>query len=91
MSNSGLVVTWPQPSLEPESSEEIGGRKVDNVQSVKPDFLASANPGCTLQILKILHRCGITLSAARSVEILDASIRGGGLNRESGSSRIGLR
>jgi glycolate oxidase iron-sulfur subunit len=62
--------------VEPESSEEIGARKVDNVLSVKPDFLASANPGCTLQIQKLLRERGLTLRAAHPVEILDASIAG---------------
>jgi glycolate oxidase iron-sulfur subunit len=62
--------------VEPESSEEIGARKVDNVLSVRPDFLASANPGCTLQIQKLLRKRGQTLSAAHPIEILDASIAG---------------
>jgi glycolate oxidase iron-sulfur subunit len=62
--------------VEPESSEEIGARKADNVLSVKPDFLASANPGCTLQIQKILRQRGRTLFAAHPIEILDASISG---------------
>jgi glycolate oxidase iron-sulfur subunit len=62
--------------VEPESSEEIGARKVDNVLSVRPDFLASANPGCTLQIQKLLRARGLTLRAAHPVEILDAAIAG---------------
>jgi glycolate dehydrogenase iron-sulfur subunit len=60
--------------VQPESSEEIGARKVDNVLSVKPDFLASANPGCTLQIQKLLRQQGLTLPAAHPIQILDASI-----------------
>ena len=62
--------------VEPESSEEIGSRKVGNVLSAAPDLLASANPGCTLQIQKILRQRGRTLPAAHPIEILDASIRG---------------
>ena len=62
--------------VEPESSEEIGARKADNVLAVRPDFLASANPGCTLQIQKILRQRGQTLPAAHPIEILDASIAG---------------
>ncbi|HLN59631.1 MAG TPA: heterodisulfide reductase-related iron-sulfur binding cluster [Thermoanaerobaculia bacterium] len=62
--------------VEPEASEEIGVRKADNVLSVKPDLLASGNPGCTLQIQKILRERGIKLRAAHPVEILDASISG---------------
>ncbi|HYR46491.1 MAG TPA: heterodisulfide reductase-related iron-sulfur binding cluster [Thermoanaerobaculia bacterium] len=62
--------------VEPESSEEIGARKADNVLSVAPDLLASANPGCTLQIQKILRQRGRTLPAAHPIQILDASIAG---------------
>jgi glycolate oxidase iron-sulfur subunit len=62
--------------VEPDSSEEIGDRKVENVLSVAPDFLASANPGCTLQIQKLLRQRGRNLPAAHPIEILDASIAG---------------
>ncbi len=62
--------------FEPAAAHEIGDRKVDNVVSVKPDLLASANPGCTLQIQSILRQRGATLAAAHPIEILDASIAG---------------
>jgi glycolate oxidase iron-sulfur subunit len=61
---------------EPASADEIGARKADNVLSTRPDLIASANPGCTLQIQKILRERGIELSAAHPIEILDASLRG---------------
>lgn len=60
----------------PQSSDEIGRRKADRVLSVKPDFLASANPGCTLQIRRLLGEHGATLPMAHPVEILDASFAG---------------
>jgi glycolate oxidase iron-sulfur subunit len=63
--------------IQPESADEIGARKVANVLSTKADLLASANPGCTLQIQKILRESGRKLRAAHPIEILDASIRGG--------------
>jgi glycolate oxidase iron-sulfur subunit len=62
--------------LESESADEIGARKADHVLSTRPDLLASANPGCTLQIRKILRERGIELPAAHPIEILDASIAG---------------
>ena len=62
--------------FEPESAREIGERKADNVLSVLPELLASANSGCTLQIQSILRRRGLTLAAAHPIEILDASISG---------------
>ncbi len=43
---------------------------------VAPDVVASANPGCTLQLQAIARERGVTLNAALPVEILDAAIRG---------------
>ena len=62
--------------FQPESAHEIGERKVDNVTSVNADLLASANPGCTLQIQSILRERGAELRAAHPIEILDAAING---------------
>jgi len=46
------------------------------VLKTRADLLASANPGCTLQIGKLLRERGIALAAAHPIEILDASIAG---------------
>ena len=61
---------------EPEASDAIGARKVDNVLSTGAQLLAAANAGCTLQIQKLLRARGATLPAAHPIEILDAAIRG---------------
>jgi glycolate oxidase iron-sulfur subunit len=60
----------------PESSDEIGRRKAANVLATKPDLLASANPGCTLQLKRLLGERGATLPMAHPIEILDASFSG---------------
>jgi glycolate oxidase iron-sulfur subunit len=60
--------------VEPESAEEIGERKVDSVLAAGADVLASANPGCLLQIGKHARRRGARLPAYHPIEILDASI-----------------
>ncbi|GAC1618887.1 MAG: heterodisulfide reductase-related iron-sulfur binding cluster [Vulcanimicrobiaceae bacterium] len=60
--------------FEPEAAAEIGERKVDNVLTVVPDVLASANPGCTLQITSLLAKRGKDLLAAHPIEILDAAL-----------------
>src|ERR1019366_5622222 len=41
--------------FEPASAHEIGVRKADDVAAVAPDILASANPGCTMQIQSIMR------------------------------------
>jgi glycolate oxidase iron-sulfur subunit len=61
--------------IEPHSAAEIGARKADNVLAVEADVLASANPGCTLQISAILEERGRPLLAAHPIEILDAALR----------------
>jgi glycolate oxidase iron-sulfur subunit len=62
--------------MEPEAADEIGERKVTNVLSTRAELLAAANPGCVLQIRKLLRARGVDLPAAHPIEILDASICG---------------
>jgi glycolate oxidase iron-sulfur subunit len=65
--------------FQPESADEVGERKVAAVLRTRPELLASANPGCTLHIQRLLRAKGIELRAAHPIEIVDASIRGVGL------------
>jgi glycolate oxidase iron-sulfur subunit len=61
-----------------ESASEIGRRKAENVLSTKAEILASANPGCTLHIERILRERGATVRTAHPIEILDWAMRRGG-------------
>ena len=65
--------------FEVESASEIGHRKAESVLSTKADLLASANPGCTLHIQRMLRERGSALRAAHPIEILDWSISGSGI------------
>jgi glycolate oxidase iron-sulfur subunit len=56
----------------PDAGAELGRRKVANVTSVRPDALATANPGCLLQIRR--HLSGLPMF--HPIELLDASLRG---------------
>jgi glycolate oxidase iron-sulfur subunit len=67
--------------FQPESAHEVGVRKVDNVMRVAPDLVASANPGCTLQMQSILRERGVELRAAHPIELLDAAISGRAMSR----------
>lgn len=60
--------------VEPQSAQEIGARKIDDVLSVHADMVASANPGCTLQMSALLRQRGIVLPMFHPIEILDNSI-----------------
>jgi glycolate oxidase iron-sulfur subunit len=62
--------------VEVEASSEIGRRKVENLLATQAPVVASANPGCTLHMQRLLRERGLSIAAAHPIEILDASIRG---------------
>jgi glycolate oxidase iron-sulfur subunit len=79
--------------LQPETASQLGSRKVDNLLSTGAQAVASANPGCLLQLISGLRRRGLkTMPAFHMVELLDASVRGESsealLRGKSGESRI---
>ena len=62
--------------VEPEPAGQLGDRKVDRIDAVHPDIVATANPGCTLQMSAAARRAGHAWPIRHPIEILDASIRG---------------
>jgi glycolate oxidase iron-sulfur subunit len=62
--------------VEPEAAEQLGDRKVGHIDAVDPDVVATANPGCTLQMTAAARRRGRRWPILHPIEILDASIRG---------------
>jgi glycolate oxidase iron-sulfur subunit len=63
--------------LQPETAQELGNRKVENLLTANADAVVSANPGCLLQIMSGMRRRGLkAMPAFHIVELLDASIRG---------------
>lgn len=63
--------------LQPETANELGNRKVDNLITTGAQAVISANPGCLLQLKSGLRRRGLNaMPAFHIVELLDASIRG---------------
>jgi glycolate oxidase iron-sulfur subunit len=59
--------------LEPEMSSELRRRKTDAVVSTSADVVASANPGCTMQIVAGLHEIGSPMQVLHPIQILDRS------------------
>jgi glycolate oxidase iron-sulfur subunit len=57
--------------LEPEMSSELRRRKTDAVASTGADVVASANPGCTMQIAAGLREIRSPMQVLHPVEILD--------------------
>jgi glycolate oxidase iron-sulfur subunit len=72
--------------VQPNAARDLGARKVNHIAIVQPDVVATANPGCTLQIAAVAAQLGQTMSVLHPIELLDASMRGAepGKVRESG-------
>jgi glycolate oxidase iron-sulfur subunit len=61
--------------LQPETASELGRQKVTNLLNTQADLIASANPGCSLQIQKHLQEANSTVKLLHPIELLDYSIR----------------
>ncbi|MDJ0516145.1 MAG: (Fe-S)-binding protein [Trichodesmium sp. MO_231.B1] len=68
--------------LQPEVAEELGQQKVENLLNTGAELIASANPGCSLQIKKHLELQGKKMTLMHPMELLDYSIRGVKLQRK---------
>ena len=62
--------------VQPAPARQLGERKVKNIAATEPDVVATANPGCTLQIASIAADTGQPLRVMHPIELIDASIRG---------------
>ncbi len=63
--------------LQPDTANQLGDRKVENLLTTGAAAVLSANPGCLLQLMNGLRRRGLKeMPTFHMVELLDASIRG---------------
>lgn len=62
--------------LEPEAARPLGDRKFELLQGGTPDVIATANPGCRLQLASAARRAGRVVTLLHPVELIDMSIRG---------------
>jgi len=62
--------------VEPDTARQLGDRKAVHINAVQPDIVATANPGCMLQMSAAGARRGHSWPIRHPIEILDASIRG---------------
>ncbi len=61
--------------LQPETANELGRQKVNNLVNTGAMIIASANPGCTLQIAKHLELQGQQIQIFHPIELIDFAIR----------------
>jgi glycolate oxidase iron-sulfur subunit len=62
--------------VQPEPAAELGERKARNIAALKPDIIATGNPGCMLQIAAAGRRLGYKWEIVHPIELLDRSING---------------
>jgi glycolate oxidase iron-sulfur subunit len=62
--------------VQPEPAAQLGARKVRHIAALSPDMIATANPGCTLQIAAAARRAGYEWPIFHPIELIDASIHG---------------
>jgi glycolate oxidase iron-sulfur subunit len=62
--------------VEPEPAAQLGERKARHIATLRPDMIATGNPGCTLQIASAARRLGHDWPIVHPIELLDRSIRG---------------
>jgi glycolate oxidase iron-sulfur subunit len=62
--------------VQPEAAEALGERKARHIAALAPDVIATANPGCLLQIAAAGRRAGHEWRIVHPIELIDASIKG---------------
>ncbi len=62
--------------VQPEPAAALGARKARHIAALDPDMIATANPGCTLQISAAARVLGYKWPVFHPIQLLDASIRG---------------
>ena len=66
-------------TLEPELSRTVLAPKIERLLADPPDVLATANPGCVMQLGAGLRAAGTRIPVRHPVELLDQSYRAAGL------------
>ena len=62
--------------LQPEVAAELGQMKAKNLVKTGATMIASANPGCSLQIQQALEKQGEAIALMHPIQLLDRSMRG---------------
>src|SRR2546423_11666599 len=73
--------------VEARTAAELGDRKAGHVRATGADAYASGNPGCLVQVTAALRRAGHPTPAFHPIELVDASIRGVGVEELLAAAR----
>ena len=61
---------------QPEMSERLGRRKMDNIAATGAEMVVTGNVGCILQIARKIKERGSPMRIAHPVDLLDRAYRG---------------
>ncbi len=61
--------------VQPETAEQLLQRKLEHVESTKAQVLATANPGCLLQILNGARERGMDIETKHPISLLAEAYR----------------
>jgi glycolate oxidase iron-sulfur subunit len=61
---------------QPEMSERLGRRKMDNIEATGAKIVATGNVGCILQIARKIKERGASVEVVHPIELLDRAYRG---------------
>ena len=61
--------------VQPEAAGDLGARKVRHISVLRPDFVATGNPGCMIQIASSAAREGHDWPVVHPIQLVAASIR----------------
>ncbi|MDA2917931.1 glycolate oxidase subunit GlcF [Desulfobacterota bacterium AH_259_B03_O07] len=62
--------------IEPEMSEKLLNRKIENLKETNAELLVAGNPGCLLQIQKGIKQEGLNIKTVHPIELLDWAYKG---------------
>ena len=60
--------------VEPAAAQSLGDRKADLISQLKPDVVATGNPGCILQLRAAFARRHENTPVVHTIQLLDASL-----------------
>ena len=61
---------------QPEMSERLGRRKMDNLAATGAEIVATGNVGCILQIARKVKERGGKMQVVHPIDLLDRAYRG---------------
>jgi glycolate oxidase iron-sulfur subunit len=62
--------------VQPDTAQALGDRKAGWIAPLKPDVVATGNPGCLIQLRQALERKGEPARVVHTIQVIDAAIRG---------------